>query len=293
MTLHESSLRIILRDNFKGGFFMSEKMLVTQALDERDLLVKKISDKIDKASFVDTIKPNEDKVYSKRIGKDEYAKEAESAYQQIVDLIERFQKIDAAIVASNAETEITTSYGKFTVAGAISLRSRLRGLPLFSEMKFLGVKIKKEVQKETEEVKGLLQNLQTQVNQLQLTNSVANNINLSNATLPSEQKIEELLQRVTELQASYPNSGTEVKDSVPKGEDKNVYLFKVRLDIETSLREMCEKIGHTERMTIVKMVQLLNHAQVINGMTCDLINQVNKIANRVAWRNCKCRIYRF
>lgn len=43
---------------------MSEKMLVTQALDERDLLVKKISDKIDKASFVDTIKPNEDKVLS-------------------------------------------------------------------------------------------------------------------------------------------------------------------------------------------------------------------------------------
>lgn len=40
---------------------MSEKMLVTQALDERDLLVKKISDKIAKASFVDTIKPNEDK----------------------------------------------------------------------------------------------------------------------------------------------------------------------------------------------------------------------------------------
>lgn len=29
---------------------MSEKMLVTQALDERDLLVKKILDKIDKAN---------------------------------------------------------------------------------------------------------------------------------------------------------------------------------------------------------------------------------------------------
>ena len=46
----------------EGGFFMREKMLVTQALDERDLLVKKISDKIDKASFVDTIKPNEDRI---------------------------------------------------------------------------------------------------------------------------------------------------------------------------------------------------------------------------------------
>lgn len=107
---------------------MSEKMLVTQALDERDLLVKKISDKIAKASFVDTIKPNEDKVYAKRIEKSEYAKEAESAYQQIIDLIDRFQKIDAAIVDSNAKTEVTTSYGTFTVAGAISLRSRLRGM---------------------------------------------------------------------------------------------------------------------------------------------------------------------
>lgn len=151
MTLHESSLRIILRDDFKGGFFMSEKMLVTQALDERDLLVKKISDKIDKASFVDTIKPNEDKVYSKRIGKDEYAKEAESAYQQIVDLIERFQKIDAAIVASNAETEITTSYGKFTVAGAISLRSRLRGLGTYDgEADFEGI-LKSKMQDEYNE----------------------------------------------------------------------------------------------------------------------------------------------
>ena len=105
---------------------MSDKMLVTQALDERDLLVKKIADKIAKASFIDTIKPNEDKVYAKRIAKDEYAKQAESAYRQILDLIERFQKIDAAIVASNASSEITTSYGNFTVAGAIALRSRLR-----------------------------------------------------------------------------------------------------------------------------------------------------------------------
>ena len=110
---------------------MSEKMLVTQALDERDLLVKKISDKIEKASFVDTIKPNEDKVFEKRISKEEYAKEAEAAYQQINDLIQRFQKIDAAIVDSNAKTGIQTSYGEFTVAGAISLRSRLRGMDAY------------------------------------------------------------------------------------------------------------------------------------------------------------------
>ena len=122
-------LRIVYRDNvLREDYYMSDKMLVTQALDERDLLVKKIADKIAKASFIDTIKPNEDKVYAKRIAKDEYAKQAESAYRQILDLIERFQKIDAAIVASNASSEITTSYGNFTVAGAIELRSRLRGM---------------------------------------------------------------------------------------------------------------------------------------------------------------------
>ena len=106
---------------------MGDKMLVTQALDERDLLVKKINDKIVKASFVDTIKANEDKVLEGRVSKEEFAKQSESAYQQIVDLIDRFQKVDAAIVASNAKTWIKTSYGELTVAGAISLRSRLRG----------------------------------------------------------------------------------------------------------------------------------------------------------------------
>lgn len=105
---------------------MGNKMLVTQALDERDLLVKKINDKIRKASFVDTIKPNEENVLEGRISKEEFAKQSESAYQQIVDLIDRFQKVDAAIVASNAKTWIKTSYGELTVAGAISLRSRLR-----------------------------------------------------------------------------------------------------------------------------------------------------------------------
>ncbi len=106
---------------------MADKMLVTQALDERDLLVKKIQDKIAKANFVDTVKPNEEKVLDARVSRDEFAKDAESAYQQIKDLIDRFQKIDAAIVASNAKTTINTSYGEYTVAGAISLRSRLRG----------------------------------------------------------------------------------------------------------------------------------------------------------------------
>lgn len=152
---------------------MSEKMLVTQALDERDLLVKKISDKIEKASFVDTIKPNEEKVFAKKIDKAEFAKEAQAAYQQINDLIDRFQKIDAAIVESNAKTEIETSYGRFTVAGAISLRARLRGMGAYDGEADFEEKLQEKLQEEYDE---RIRFCNTKNSQLQLT---AENMRLS------------------------------------------------------------------------------------------------------------------
>lgn len=153
-------------------------------------------------------------------------------------------------------------------------------LPLFSEMEFLGIKVKKEVEKATEEVKESLHDLQIQMSQMQLTNSVATNLNFSNTPLPSEQKIEELLRMVKELQSTYPGTNDVPDHSAIVDGDKNVFLFKVRLDIETSLRELCEKIGSYDRMPMMKMTQLLNRAEVINGMTCDLIGQVIRIANR-------------
>ena len=112
---------------------MENKMLVTQALDERDLLVKKINDKIQTAVLADVAKKNEEKVYNRRISKEEFQKEAQSAYQQIMDLIHRYNRIDAAIVQSNANTFIETSYGSYSVAGAIALRNRMRG-----DMKYSG-----------------------------------------------------------------------------------------------------------------------------------------------------------
>ncbi len=127
---------------------MSEKMLVTQALDERDLLVKKINEKIDKARFVDAIKNNEDKVMEDRVSPEEFAKSAESAYQQIMDLISRFQKIDAAIIESNAKTIVETSYGKLTVAGAISLRNRLRGVGSYNDEADFEKKLRYKMQNE-------------------------------------------------------------------------------------------------------------------------------------------------
>ena len=88
---------------------MAEKLLITQALDERDLLTKKINSKIQKASFVDMAKNNEENVVNARVDRETFKKQAEASYQQICDLITRYQKIDAAIVASNASTKIQQS----------------------------------------------------------------------------------------------------------------------------------------------------------------------------------------
>ena len=62
----------------------------------------------------------------------------------------------------------------------------LLAFPLFSEMEILGIKVKKEVEKATEEVKESLKNIQTQIIQLQMNNSVSNKISIENTPLPSE-----------------------------------------------------------------------------------------------------------
>lgn len=104
------------------------------------MLVKKINDKIRKAKFVDSAKRNEDKVVSEKIVKEEFTQQAKVQYQQILDLIERYQRLDSAILNSNANTFIETSYGKYSVASAIALRGRLLGSSIYdTEADFEGI----------------------------------------------------------------------------------------------------------------------------------------------------------
>ena len=109
---------------------------------------------------------------------------------------------------------------------------------------------------------------------------MATNISLGNSSLPSEQKLEELLQIVRGLQTSPTHTEAPNQINRLSAEEKAVSLFKARLGIETSLRDLCVKIGYEEKAPIIKMVQLLNRAEVIDGITVDLISQVIKISNR-------------
>ena len=98
-----------------------EKLLVCDALDERDLLRKKINTAISKLKLVGAkrIKDNKIGVSSK----EEFEQTARAEYQSVNDLISRYNRLDTAITLANATTEIETRSGvRMTRAAAISMR---------------------------------------------------------------------------------------------------------------------------------------------------------------------------
>lgn len=101
-----------------------ETMLVTSALNELKLLDTRIMNKIEDTKFVACAKKSADKVDGRK-SKDKFMKESKAAIQSINDLIERRRKIKAAIVASNAVTEVEIGGVKMTVADAIERKSSI------------------------------------------------------------------------------------------------------------------------------------------------------------------------
>ena len=219
---------------------MTEKLLVTQALDERDLLVKKIADKIAKASFVDTIKNNEETVSKARIDREAFGRQAEAAFQQVRDLIARFQKIDAAIVASNAETKIETSYGEFTVAGAISLRSRLRGTGVYADRADFEDTLLRKMESEFQ---SQIQNTDAKNRQLQTT---AENMRLS--ILGKDSKVRD--DKPLEVVEAYVRENTTVLVDPLKIEKQIGDLKEKR---ETLLRELDTRIKVSNATTFIEI----------------------------------------
>lgn len=150
----------------------------------------------------------------------------------------------------------------------------LLAFPLFSEMEILGIKVKTEVEKATEEVKESLKNIQTQIIQLQMNNSVSNKISIENTPLPSEKTLED-------MQKNISGSEKEVSElEIQNNRDKNIFLFETRQEIEMALREICEKIGHPEILASMEMLRLISEKELIDNGTEKLIMEVQKITSR-------------
>lgn len=101
-----------------------ERMLVTKALNELKLLDARITRAINDGGYVAAAKTSEKKV-APGVTKEEYFEAAISSYQSVMDLIERRARIKAAIVSSNASTEVEVNNEKMTVAEAIERKSSI------------------------------------------------------------------------------------------------------------------------------------------------------------------------
>ena len=101
-----------------------EKMLVTQALNELKTLGSRIDRAIAEADFITASKVSEKNAAPGKT-KDVFNKEAKTSMQQINDLIERREKIKAAVIASNAVTEVEIGGVKMTVAKAIDTKDSI------------------------------------------------------------------------------------------------------------------------------------------------------------------------
>lgn len=107
----------------------TERMLVCNALDERDFLRKKIISAINSTYFIACKRVKDDKVRTTGFTDPKtFENEAKSAYQSITDMIDRYTRLDTAITLANASTEIKLSDDTvMTRAAAISMRKALVG----------------------------------------------------------------------------------------------------------------------------------------------------------------------
>lgn len=216
---------------------MTEKMLVTQGLDERDLLVKKINEKIVKIKLVDTKKHNEEKTVNERVTVDEFTKTAQAAWQQITDLIERYRRLDAAIVASNAATLIETAQGSMTIAAAIALRSRLRGDGIYDAKGAFEDSLIEQAQRQ------YVQSVTTAENRNKLLESKADDMRMAILGRDAKTKDDAPLEVVT---AFIQANTTDVID--PLGVEKKVQELRERLDALSSELDMKIKVSNATTM---------------------------------------------
>ena len=161
----------------------------------------------------------------------------------------------------------------------------LLALPLFSELEFLGVKVKKEVkkavEKSNEEVKASLNNLQQLVSQIQISNSVAPQFTINGGSLPSEERMDNLIKEIHLLNEQNTNKKTEKQNKV-NIPAQNLELFKMRYGIEEKLNDAMDLIGYNGKnhISLVQSAYYLSQQGVLDPKCIDLLIQVVRIANR-------------
>ena len=150
--------------------------------------------------------------------------------------------------------------------------------PLFSEMEFMGIKLKKEVEKATKEVKDTVADLKMQIMELRISNSNANSLSLTfSGDAPSRKELSEVMDK---QQSQEDKSSTSINpDEIVT--DETVYLFKVRLTIEQALRSFCEHLHYYDgRCGMNQLLSYSVESGLLDRKTADYAKQIVTICNR-------------
>lgn len=152
-------------------------------------------------------------------------------------------------------------------------------LPLFSEMEFFGIKLKKEVEKARFETKESINELRLQIQDLKITNSNSSNIYFGDPPLAPKQKLEEM-KRDNKADADIKGADMNFAKIAFEVSDDSVFLFKVRLMLENDLFNLCETTGYTGPKNIHNFIRHLTSFEFMNARTRELIEQILAICNR-------------
>lgn len=174
--------------------------------------------------------------------------------------------------------EIYALTGITSVAVGAILWIILLFLPLFSEFEFFGIKLKKELEKVSKDVKTSVDEVKNQIIQLRINNSQSIDINLLQYPLPDKQETKRLESEVEQLQTSNQKAPVAAEENeVPK---ETIFLFRVRLRLEKILLDLCEKTDYKGSRNIPNMLQHVLRCELISFEIYNLTLQLIKIANR-------------
>lgn len=152
-------------------------------------------------------------------------------------------------------------------------------LPLFSEIEIGSVKLKREIEQTRADVKESIGELKYQILDLKISNNNSNTLVFNNQPLPSKDELSQL-----QLNIKPEDNDNLIMADEPIISNDNVYLFKVRLDLEKQLSALCNlfqyEVRYNERRTMYSMVQFLIQHEVIDRNIAELIREILNIANR-------------
>ena len=144
-------------------------------------------------------------------------------------------------------------------------------IPLFSEVEIGNVKLKREIEQTRSEVKASANELRLQIMDLKISNSNTVVVNQPLATKSELLELEKTLEN-----NNLDSFDQEIFSNVT---DDSIFLFKVRLSLETLLTGLCDKLDYTDRKSMQRMLQFLIRCEVIDRNIAGLIQEIIKIAN--------------